>query len=105
MSSSTGTIRRMRAGILRVNRNMAVNRPSIVARVFRGIRFTPIQCTVDVMADVITYSGFSPLFEKLEQYCVLPEYTVLFRREKGKPTKFELTKGPPEHLPTPSEKP
>jgi len=65
-----------RLGRIKIRRSLAMENGRHIFNAFTAIRFLPVWCEVDVFTDTITYSGTSPMFEKLQNGYVIPEYDI-----------------------------
>lgn len=64
--------------------------PSAWNKVLVKLQFIPIEVTNQYMTGELTYKGYSPLFDEVEEWNVTPLYTIsLTRNKRGLSVKAE----------------
>jgi len=58
------------------------NKSYEIAAVFREMRFVPLRVEYLGYCDMIEYIGMSPMFDKIEQGCIAPEYTIIVTQDE-----------------------
>ena len=66
----------VRAGRFNLTRAAVMNRTSDIADLFGFLRIVPYHIDVDVCRDEVRYCAFSPAFDEMTTFEIVPEYRL-----------------------------
>ena len=71
-----------RGGIIWVSKALIEDSVEAVSLVFSQMKFVPVRAEFLFHRDSIEYTGFSPMFEEIQEGYKWPEYTIILQQDE-----------------------